>query len=330
MTALDYRSIATRSETIARTALPEYGFASTSQLDLISVSENVTFSVQNAPTGRRHAVRVHRDGYHPRRDIESELAWIDELRADRTVRTPAVARTLTGDRVCEVDTASGPRHVVLFDWVEGHAPDEDDLLPWFEQIGEVTARLHQHSRTWTRPQAFSRMTWGFSEQLGPNGHWGRWQDSLGLDDDGRDVLGRCARTIEERLARFGCGADRFGLVHSDLRAANLMVSGDAVTVIDFDDCGFGWFLYDLAASLSFIEDRDDVPDLVDAWLTGYRTVTPLSADEVAELPTFVAMRRMLLTAWIASHPEADTARELGSAFTHGTLAVAERFLSTLG
>ena len=44
-----------------------------------------------------------------------------------------------------------------------------------------------------------------------------------------------------------------------MRLANLLVDGRDVSVIDFDDCGFGWFMYDLGSSVSFIEHDPTVP-----------------------------------------------------------------------
>ena len=61
---------------------------------------------------------------------------------------------------------------------------------------------------------------------------------------------RCA----QRLHAYGTDIDRFGLIHADMRLGNLLVDGERVTLLDFDDCGFGWFLYDLAASLSLLRD----------------------------------------------------------------------------
>jgi Ser/Thr protein kinase RdoA (MazF antagonist) len=114
-----------------------------------------------------------------------------------------------------------------------------------------------------------------------------------------------------------------------MRLANLLVAAEhsGVTVIDFDDCGFSWFLYDLGASLSFIEDDPRVPELIDAWATGYRTVAPLTAAEDAELATFVLFRRLLLVAWVGSHADTELARSLGAQFTATSCDLAEKYLS---
>jgi len=70
-----------------------------------------------------------------------------------------------------------------------------------------------------------------------------------------EILGRLSDTLGTRLERYGKSKDRFGLVHADMRLANLLVADKDVTVIDFDDCGFSWFMYDLGSSVSFIEDH---------------------------------------------------------------------------
>ena len=122
--------------------------------------------------------------------------------------------------------------------------------------------------------------------------------------------------------------DRFGLTHADLRIANLLVDGDRTIVIDFDDCGLAWFMYDWATAVSFMEDHPQVPELQAAWVEGYRSVAPLSAEDEAELATFVMLRRLLLVAWIGSHHTfATEAAELGAGFTAGTCELAETYLA---
>src|SRR5205085_12406303 len=97
----------------------------------------------------------------------------------------------------------------------------------------------------------------------------------------------------------------------------------------FDDCGFWWCRYDFATTVSFIEDHPQVPGLRQAGVDGYRSVAPLTAEDEAELDTFVMLRRLLLVAWIGSHHEfATEAAELGAGFTEGSCHLAERYLST--
>jgi Ser/Thr protein kinase RdoA (MazF antagonist) len=313
----------------AEAAAVEHGVTGAS-ITLLNVSENATYRI-DAGDGRRFVVRVHRTGYHSEAAIRSELTWVRSLREEGVVATPPVVPTPDGREVVTVRHPEGEqRQVVAFEWMDGVHPPEDRLVDDFSQLGAITARLHRHARHWQRPAGFTRFTWDYDTSLGEHGHWGRWQDGLGVGPAELDVLGRCSDLLRRRLEAFGRGPDRFGLVHADMRLANLLVDGDSVGVIDFDDCGFSWYLYDLGSSLSFIEHLPIVPDLIDAWVSGYRTVAPLSPAEVAELPTFVMLRRLLLVSWVGSHSAVPEALALGSEFTAVSCDLAEHYLSTFG
>lgn len=316
---------------LAAAAVECYDVDPEASVRLINVSENWTYRMEEPGGGRAFALRVHRPTYHTAAEIASELDWIDALREDGVVETAVAVAGVTGNRVCQVRTDDlGERNVVLFEWLAGEMPDADahDLRPGFHTLGAVSARMHGHSRHWSPPAGFARFRWDYDTTLGAGGHWGRWQDGLGMGAEELALLGRLDATIKRRLEAFGQGRDRFGLVHADIRLANLLAEGDHVRVIDFDDCGWSWFMYDFATTVSFIEDHPDVPELTQAWVEGYRTVAPLDPAEEAELDTFVMLRRLLLVAWIGSHHQfATEAAELGAGFTAGTCALAERYLS---
>jgi Ser/Thr protein kinase RdoA (MazF antagonist) len=317
---------------LAASALSRYQVDPAATTQLINVSENWTYRVDEPGPGRTFALRVHRPGYHTAREIASELDWIDALREDGTVETARAVPALDGGRVCSVETPElGRRNVVVFEWLSGEMPDPDDLdlEAGFRTLGAVSAGMHRHSRAWARPVSFARFSWDYETTIGARGHWGRWQDGLGMGREERDILGRLDATLERRLGAFGQDPTRFGLVHADIRLANLLVDGPHVRVIDFDDCGFSWFMYDFATAVSFIEDHPHVPEMKQAWLEGYRSVAPLGAEDEAELDTFVMLRRLLLVAWIGSHHEfATEAAELGAGFTGGSCALAETYLTT--
>ena len=153
---------------------------------------------------------------------------------------------------------------------------------------------------------------------------------MGMTPASTTLFARTVDTIGQRLARFGSGPDRFGLVHCDLRLANLLIDGPTVKVIDFDDCGFSWFLYDAATPVSFYEHDPKVPELIEAWLRGYRSQAPLSETDAAEIPTFVMLRRLLLVAWIGSHSETDLAQSMGASYTAGTMDLCDAYLTRFG
>lgn len=309
----------------ARIAVPEGVFA----LKLLNHSENTTYLVTQENSGKPLILRIHRTGYHTQNAIESELKWTAALREDAGVHTPRVILGPDGTRVHQVSTELLPqgRSCVFFEFLDGQEPSENDLPAAFPNLGEVTARMHEHVLGWALPRGFERFRWDFETSLGEKPHWGHWFDGQAMTPERKGVLARLVATLGQRLGRFGTAADRFGLVHCDMRLANLLVHQGDTRVIDFDDCGFSWFLYDLATALSFIEDRPDVPALVDAWLEGYRRVRTISPEEEREIPTFIMLRRMLLVAWIGSHSETDLAQEMGAEYTAVSCDLAEDYLA---
>lgn len=312
----------------ARAALAPYGFSGQARLSLLSLSENATYRVDDPLDGRTAVLRVHRTGYHRRGAVASELAWLQALRRDEGLRTPAVFRSVDGREVVDIEIGPVTRQTVLFEWLPGIEPPDDQLAEKFELLGEICGRMHRHARGWQRPASFVRFSWDFDCCVGATPRWGRWQDGFGMGREELDTLGRAAALIDDRLRRYGTGPSRFGLIHADMRLANLLVHGPDIQIIDFDDCGFGWFLFDLGAALSFMEHDPRVPGLCDAWQRGYRRILPLPAQDAAEIPTFVLLRRLQLLAWVGSHKFADSARELGADFTAGACELAERYLAT--
>ncbi len=316
-------------EAMVARGLPRWGVAPSAGVSLLNVSENATFAVSDSVRRRELIVRVHRIGYSSLEEIRSELQWILALRREAVVETALPLAGSDGEWVQRLASPAGrvERHAVAFERLPGQEPDPNrDVAQWFEKLGALTARMHAHARSWTLPAGFRRKRWDVDDMVGPRAHWGPWGAAMGLSEQGAQCIERALVIIRRRLDRFGRGAQQFGLVHADLRLANLLVDGTHLRIIDFDDCGFSWFLYDFAAAISFIEHEPYIPDVLQAWLKGYRTVANVSRQEEAEIPTWVVLRRILLTAWLASRGELAFAQRLGAAYTAGTVKLAQEFL----
>ncbi len=316
---------------IAARALSAHEVSPGSELQLINMSENATYALTDAATGEQSIVRVHRHGYHQRHQIESELDWLEALRRGGVVAVPAVRPAGDGERVVTVDVDGTPRYVVRFEKVAGAHPSEQLLAEKdFHELGRITAALHQHSRQWRRPVSFDRFAWDWECSLGAMPRWGRWQDSVGVGSAEYSVLERAQALLQKRLREYGDGPDRFGLVHADLRLANLLVDAGDVTVIDFDDCGFSWFFYDFGAAVSFIEDDPALPQWQAAWLDGYRTLLTVDAADEDMLASFVLLRRLMLLAWMGTHQHALEAQTKLARYATGSCMLAEDYLASGG
>jgi len=326
----------------AREAAAHWGYGDDAALELLCVSENATYLVRDGRSDEPAVLRLNRPGYHGHEALASELAWTADLRASRVVCTPRWLATAAGEPVARLTPtgAAGPaRHAVLFGYAHGEHPADvsGPAGAALVEIGELAARLHAHSRSWRKPAWFHRFSWDLTGALGDGagtpGRWGDWR--AGYPAAERERLEAAETQLRQALSGYGYAPERYGLIHADLRAANLLVSGAAtgsrVTVIDFDDCGYAWFLYDLAASVSFREHQPELPDLISGWLEGYRgadPADPIGSADLAVIPALVMLRRLQLQAWSSSHADTEMVRSLGPEFAAQTVEVAERYLSS--
>jgi Ser/Thr protein kinase RdoA (MazF antagonist) len=313
---------------LARAALALYALPEIRSLTLVNQSENATYKAELAD-GRAFALRLHRQGYHSDAAIQSELVWLSALRKESIALTPRPLQGRDGALLQTANHDGMQRRAVLFEWENGKQPGiADQLKEPFKTLGMLAARMHLHSRQWQKPDGFERFTWDAETALGDvNPHWGSWRHGLGMTHHLSHLFARTVAAVSLRLAAYGKTPDRFGLIHADLRLANLLIDGSTVKVLDFDDCGYSWFMYDAAVTMSFHEHEPVVPDLIAAWKDGYRTVTQLSAEDEATIPALLMLRRLLLVAWLGSHSETRLAKQLGPNYTEQSADLCEQYLS---
>ncbi|WP_283176306.1 phosphotransferase [Gemmobacter sp. 24YEA27] len=315
-------------------ALPLWPVPAGAEVSLLNIAENLTWLVEAGVF--RAVLRVHRPGYHTRTGICQELDWSQALARDAGIDTPAVIAGVNGALVQEAQVPGfapgqpGGRYMVMFEFAPGRQPGpDDDLVAPFRSLGAIAARTHIHARGWQSAQPLERLVWDEAAVFGEGATWGDWRAGPNVTPEIREVLEEAEQIVCQRLAAWGKGQARYGLIHGDMRLTNLLIDGARTVLIDFDDSGLGWYLYDFAAAVSFMEDHPQVPALRAAWVEGYRDIAPLSEEEEREIDTFVMLRRMALLAWIGSHIEAPEPQAMAPHFAAGTARLGRAWLARL-
>ena len=72
-----------------------------------------------------------------------------------------------------------------------------------------------------------------------------------------------------------------------------------------------------------------MPDRVEAWLEGYRTIGILPGEQVALIPAVIMLRRLSLLGWMTTHPQAPEAIELGGDFAVRSVGLFDRLTKTV-
>ena len=321
---------------LAEVALRSYE-GTFSAVELVKYRENAIFAVKHTD-GARLALRIHRHGYHSDAALGSELLWMQAL-ADDGIEVPEVVATRDGRTLllASVDDVPEPRQIDLLHWLDGQslgaleargalAPSERRAL--YSRVGALAARLHDHSSSWSPPPGFVRHTWFAEALLGEEPLWGRFWELASLSEEQAGLLQISRDRARQELNEYGVSPENSGLIHADLLADNVLVDGTAVRPIDFDDCGFGWHMFEIATILYFALDDPDFPALRQAVLEGYRSVRPLSARDEATLPLFLLVRGMSYLGWVHTRSETATARQQAPMLVARCCALCERYLES--
>jgi Ser/Thr protein kinase RdoA (MazF antagonist) len=271
---LDQAGQTRRLKQLARLALAEYDVPAKT-LTLLPNGWNTNFRVDHD-----HVLRLRTT---TPRFAEAETAWLTALAKDTTLGVPEPVPTRTGEHVTTVSTPDvpGERTCVLYRWVEGRFHGKSLTANDIRKVGEFTARLQQHGRTMP-PLARNRV-----DTL-PD-HTARLAADLHSAEAGV-LFERAITRTRSTLAALGT-ADH-GLIHADLHQENFLFHHGEVRAIDFDDCGYGHHLYDLAATISELDD----PALRAPLLEGYRSVSPVEHEEALE--DLILLRHLQLTTWV--------------------------------
>jgi len=274
---------------------------------LIKYRENAVFRVRLA-WGEPAALRLHRPAYHAPAALASELAFMAHLR-NRGLAVPQPIPAVNGALL--VAFGDMPHHADLLGWVEGEPLGETgvpldakgrDLPAVFRAIGREMALLHGAADAFRQPAGFERPAWDTGGLVGEEPFWGRFWDCPALPAADRAYLADLRRRLSARLAAAAPALD-YGLIHADIVRENVFVRTGAVAFIDFDDCGFGFRLFDLATTLLRNRREANYPAFRHALLEGYAAVRPQARADFAHLPLFLLLRALTYIGWAAARPD---------------------------
>ncbi|AWP28345.1 phosphotransferase enzyme family protein [Paenibacillus sp. Cedars] len=283
-----------RAEKVAMSALQSYNLQWVG-IKFIGLSDTITYQIRTN-LEETYLLRIHSDRWS-RNEIESELQFLDVLIATGiTVPTGVVASN--GLRVMKIDTDRGFRspYVTIMRWMDGeHVIDKLTEVQAF-QVGAMIAGLHEAAIGFDWPSAFTRPTWGIDSYRTAVAKLERYAETF-MSEVSWALYQRAAEKVLSELNAMTAHDGSYGLIHADLHLGNIVFAGQCPQPIDFGRCGFGYFLYDLAAVMLSL-----VPKQRYKVIEGYRSVRKLESDFIRTLECFFIMIMMENYSHHASNP----------------------------
>jgi Ser/Thr protein kinase RdoA (MazF antagonist) len=274
---------------------------------LVKTRENIVFDVWLAD-GRHAALRLHRPGYQTTAAIRSELHLTRAL-AEMDVPVAVPVPTTDGALLAE-----GARVASCVGWLDG-APigaaehpfpgDPGAQAATMHTLGTLVARMHDAADAFAPPPGFERPAWDIDGLVGERPHWGRyWRNPSLTDAEARTLLAARDRARLLLEAYRADGAD-YGLIHADVLRENVLRTPDGLALIDFDDCGYGFRMLDLATAVSQGVGEPQLGLQVAALLAGYARTRPLPDQAESHVALFMTLRSFASAGWTISRFSAD-------------------------
>ena len=299
---------------IARAALTAYDLPPHTEVRPIRLINNAVLEVV-AEGGLRLALRIHRPGYRAVEHIRSELAFLEalaeELRGTAIgVPRPIAARdgeltVCVGER--GVDASLPERHCDLLTWIDGRVLKHGCGLGVRSTrlLGEGLARLHDSAERFRPPASFSLPTWDAETMFSDASPFGPGPMDEFLPPEAWTLFQEVAARTQATFEQLDRAGGQRGIIHNDYVLINChferAAHGWTLGILDFDDLGWGYFLYDLAPLLGNLSDYPDAyRRLRRAFLDGYRNIRSLPPALETHLPVLMAARHAATLTWLAA------------------------------
>jgi Ser/Thr protein kinase RdoA (MazF antagonist) len=272
--------------------------------------------------GEQRILRVSFRSDRPVELIQAELHFVNYL-AEGGVRVSRPIPSINGN-LLEVLPAGGIPFIAV-SFVKGRGmrvPDNEyryregvPLQEYFENWGQVLGQMHRLTKTYQPP----------SESI-KRPEWHQWEYYSGFPYGERlPVIQKKYDQLIAELHALPKNVDSYGLIHNDFNDGNFTVDYDNgnITVFDFDDSCYFWFMYDIACAWEggigrtmfrpLAERRDFMERYIEQVMTGYNRENTLSDDWLDRLPLFlrlIQMQELMHFAQYLDEPDEELQSEL--------------------
>jgi Ser/Thr protein kinase RdoA (MazF antagonist) len=305
---LTRRGRLSRLRKLALTAIEAYELE-VARLSFIQYGENIIYRVDlpTSATFQRGADPYHSNRYvlriHAVKDTEiiaSELTWLAALNQEAGLPVPAPVKTPDGKLLTVIVTAGVPngRVVSLMHWLDGRRFSKGLRPKHLTALGQVVAQIHTFSAGWQPPVGFTRPHWNWDSQLGGSMFRHPMEQIVAsIPLKYQQPFQYISQEAKQLMESIGKGPDAYGMIHADLYPENVLFKTGQAFPIDFEDCGYGHWMWDIAIALCTWAWGTDWERMRDAFWEGYSKVRTLPEEQWAQLDLFVATQFATMVLW---------------------------------
>ena len=253
----------------------------------INYEYNATLKVE-ATDGRLFALRINTNSPRTPENLRAEIAFVRFLAEDGRVKVPHPIENIDGDFYTSIlhDASGRMFHCVLYSWILGEELEDEPTDEQLYALGAAMATMHLVAPGFALPDGSVLPT--FDDPLWRTEDFLLSEKSV-LDAEAKELITQALSAIKSGVAKYYVNATP-RIIHADMHGGNVLWHEGSLSVIDFDDCGLGLPLQDLATALYYL----DTPEQDAAFRRGYESMAPIPECSGKEMKMLFLQRRIVL------------------------------------
>lgn len=208
---------------------------------------------------RLHITNVLDNIQSEKAGVNSELEWLAAITCDTDITVPEPKKNIYGEYVTIINGIC----CSLTKWLDGkngkiimalatniNMAEAEDKKEAENQIITM-AKLHKYASEWKNPPGFKRFS--FDENYILKSFTKINNIKIGLHNkDAFEIIKSSGEKAIDKMKKIEKTNLTWGLIHSDFSPFNFIVNNHNICPVDFADCGFGYYLYDMAKAFNFV------------------------------------------------------------------------------
>jgi Ser/Thr protein kinase RdoA (MazF antagonist) len=253
----------------------------------INYEYNATLKVK-ATNGQMFALRININSPRTPENLKAEIAWVRSLAQNSRVLVPEPIANNDGNFYTSIFHEASQRtlHCVLYSWLSGAELGDEPTEEQLHALGAAMATMHLASKDFSCPAGSTLPS--FIDPLWETEDFLLSEKSV-LDSPTREVISQAMDVIRSETQRL-FSENEPQIIHADLHGWNVMWNNGTLAVFDFDDCGFGLPLQDLATAIYYLDTQEQDAALKE----GYASVAPLPKFTQRDMDMLLLQRRIVL------------------------------------
>lgn len=233
--------------------------------------------------GKDFYLRFNRSDERDKEIFKEEIKLLNYLN-NKVPNIVKPVKSMNNRFIESVKTDLGEYYAVVFEGLEGKQCEIEDLdTDQFYIWGRTLGNLHKLINNIPKDTTIKRNSW--------RDHLNFMEDSLPEDE-------ALAKKELEEIKRWANNLeiidDNYGLIHFDFELDNLRWEDNIISILDFDDCSYNWYVADIAFALKdLFKDRIDLTNSdFQEFVKGYESEFKIDKELLNDLSWFMRFHNL--------------------------------------